>query len=114
MNPTLLSEDFWLFLDFPSVRSIFSTSVGGYKNTAIAEEREETQESSLISKEKVDKEARCCRSTVATCFALIGLAAWKHWFDSLVPESRDATAMCDARRPPDYSSNLCPPKTFAI
>ena len=35
-----ISEDFWVFLSFPSDRSIFSTFVGGYKNTAIAEKRE--------------------------------------------------------------------------
>ena len=40
----LLSEEFWLLLDFPSDRSIFSTFVGGYKNTAVAETREESPE----------------------------------------------------------------------
>ena len=39
-----IGEDFWLFLDFLSDRSIFSTAVGGYKNTAIAEKREENPE----------------------------------------------------------------------
>ena len=38
---SLISEDLCLFLDFPSDRSIFSTFVGGYKSTAIAEKREE-------------------------------------------------------------------------
>ena len=37
----LISEDFWLFLDFPSDRSIFSTFLGGSTNAAIAEKREE-------------------------------------------------------------------------
>ena len=37
----LISEDFWVFLPFPRDRNIFSTSVGGYKNTAIAEKRDE-------------------------------------------------------------------------
>ena len=40
----LISEDFCFVLDFPSDRSIFSTFVGGYKNTAIAEKREENPE----------------------------------------------------------------------
>ena len=35
---------------FPSNRSIFSTFVGGYKNTAIAEKERKTQKSSPISK----------------------------------------------------------------
>ena len=50
----LISADFWVFLSFPSDRSIFGTFFGGYENTAIAEKREETQKSSLISKEKVN------------------------------------------------------------
>ena len=53
----LISEDIWLFLDFTSDHSIFSTSVRGYTNTALAEKREENQKSSLISKEKVNKDS---------------------------------------------------------
>ena len=52
----LIGEDFWLSLDFRSDRSIFSTFVGACKNTAIAEKR--IQKSSLISKERVNKEKR--------------------------------------------------------
>ena len=37
----LISEDLWLFLDFHSDRSTFSTFVGEYKNAAIAKKREE-------------------------------------------------------------------------
>ena len=37
----LTSEESWLSLDFPGDRSILSTSVGGYKNPAIAGRREE-------------------------------------------------------------------------
>ena len=38
-------EDFWLVLDFSSVRNVFRTFVGGWvKNAAIAERREESQE----------------------------------------------------------------------
>ena len=40
----LMSEDFWLFLAFPSDRGIFSTFVGGSKSIAIAEKREENTE----------------------------------------------------------------------
>ena len=40
----LISEDFWVFLSFLSDRSLFSTFVGLYKNTAIAEKREENPE----------------------------------------------------------------------
>ena len=49
-----ISEDFWLLVDHPCDRRIFSTCVGGYKNTAIAEKREANPES-LVSKEKVNK-----------------------------------------------------------
>ena len=38
---SLIREDFWLFMVFVSDRNIFSTFVGGYKNTANAEQREE-------------------------------------------------------------------------
>ena len=40
----LIREDFWPFPDFPSDRSDFSTFVGGYKITAIAEKRQENPE----------------------------------------------------------------------
>ena len=40
---SLASEDFF-FLDFPGDCAIFSTFVGGYKNTAIAEKREDNPE----------------------------------------------------------------------
>ena len=40
----LISEDFRVFLSFPSGRSIFSTFARGYKNTAVAEKREEIPE----------------------------------------------------------------------
>ena len=40
----LISKDLWLLLRFPRDRSIFSTFVGAYKNTAIAEKREENPE----------------------------------------------------------------------
>ena len=40
----LISEDFCFFLDFPSDRSTFSTFVGGYENTAVAEKRKENPE----------------------------------------------------------------------
>ena len=33
----LIREDFWVFLSFPSDRSLFSALVGVYKNTVIAE-----------------------------------------------------------------------------
>ena len=56
----LISEDFWLFLDFPSDRNIFSTFVWGYKNTAIAEKREGNQKSSLISRKRFEKEKEVC------------------------------------------------------
>ena len=36
---------------------MFSTFAEGYKNTATTETREETQESSLISKEKVNRKS---------------------------------------------------------
>ena len=39
-----MSEDFWISLDFPSDRSIFSAFVGGYESTVIAEKREENPE----------------------------------------------------------------------
>ena len=46
---SLTSGDFWFSLGFSQHRSIFSTCVGGYKNTAIAEEKKrKTQKSSLI------------------------------------------------------------------
>ena len=41
-------------LDFPSDCGIFSTFVGGYKDTAIAEKKKESLKSSLISEEKVN------------------------------------------------------------
>ena len=40
----LFLKDFWIYLDSPSNRSTFSTYVGGCKNTAIAEKREENPE----------------------------------------------------------------------
>ena len=45
-----ISEDFWLFPDFPSDRSIFSTILRGSKNTVSTEKRErQIQKSSLIN-----------------------------------------------------------------
>ena len=49
----LNSEDVWLSHDFPGDRSVLSTFVAGYENTAIAERLGKTQKSSLISMEKV-------------------------------------------------------------
>ena len=46
-------------LIFPSDSSIFSIFVGGYKNAAMAQIREENQKASLISKEKVSEESLC-------------------------------------------------------
>ena len=49
----LISEDFWLFLDSSSDRSISSTFVGGSKNCERRERK--TQKSLLIGKEMVKK-----------------------------------------------------------
>ena len=57
----LICEDFCFssfFFFSASDGSIFSTFAGGYKNTAIAEKREETPKSSLISKRKIGKVLR--------------------------------------------------------
>ena len=51
---SLVSEDFWLYFDSSSDRSIFSIFVGGYKNTAIAEKKER-EKNSLFSKERMTR-----------------------------------------------------------
>ena len=51
----IISEDFWVFLSIPSDRSIFSASVKGCTNIAIAEKEGKTHKSSLISKEMLTR-----------------------------------------------------------
>ena len=74
-----ISEDFWVSLSFLSDRSFLRTFVGGYKNTAIAEKREENPEilTNLVRKRLTrkhqgkDGEGKCSKSSdlisIATC-----------------------------------------------
>ena len=53
-----------------------------------------------------------CDPTLAAGFA-VALPLWFRIAGTLNGEKREYGA-CFSRRPPDYSSKLCPPKTFAI
>ena len=69
----LISEDFWVFLSFPSDRSIFSTFVGRIKTLRSLRKERRTQKSSLISKEKVNK-VTCYRRSK---FSPLGAEIWE-------------------------------------
>ena len=46
-----------------------------------------------------------------------GAASWPNRLSTMYKSTGAGTVASwanDSRRPPDYSSNLCPPKTFAI
>ena len=88
----LISEDFWLFLDFPSDRSIFSTVVGGRKTLRSLRKERKTQKSSLTSREKVHKVRKpWWASLVQTwgwCIFCSSLRFWQFVHHPLPPQKR--------------------------